>query len=121
MRARALACGVRVTACPMLCAICSPRGVPPLNSLVLFHAWFCQAYERGVASFGFPHVKDIWIAYLTKFVKRYQAKKLERARELYEQALENVPPKDAMLFYNMYAKLEEEFGLTRHAMRYAPV
>lgn len=57
------------------------------------------------------------MAYLTKFVKRYQSKKLERARELFEQAVEKVPPKDAMSFYNMYAKVEEEFGLTRHAMR----
>ena len=76
-----------------------------------------QAYERGIASFGFPHVREIWIAYLTKFVDRYKNKKLERARELYEQAIEHVPAKDAMVFYNMYAKLEEEHGLTRHAMR----
>ena len=76
-----------------------------------------QAYERGIASFGFPHVREIWIAYLTKFVDRYKNKKLERARELYEQAIEGVPDKDAMVFFSMYAKLEEDHGLTRHAMR----
>ena len=63
-------------------------------------------------------MREIWIAYLTKFVDRYKNKKLERARELYEQAIENVPAKDAKVFYTMYAKLEEEHGLTRHAMGY---
>ena len=47
-------------------------------------------YERGVHIFKYPHVKDIWTAYLTKFVGRYGWKKLERARDLFEQALEKV-------------------------------
>ena len=49
-----------------------------------------QVYERGVHIFKYPHVKDIWTAYLTKFVGRYGGKKLERARDLFEQALEKV-------------------------------
>lgn len=92
---------------------------------------------------------DIWNTYLTKFIDRYGGKKLERARDLFEQALDGCPPKFAKskarssilglfafargirvyssvelyfgLFrfpaiYLLYAKLEEEYGLARHAM-----
>ncbi len=48
-------------------------------------------YERGIALFKYPHVKDIWTAYLAAFVARYGGKKLERARDLYEQALKDAP------------------------------
>lgn len=49
-------------------------------------------YERGVALFRYPHVKDIWAAYLSHFVARYKGTKLERARDLFRQALDQVPP-----------------------------
>lgn len=49
-----------------------------------------QVYERGIALFKWPHVKDIWQAYLTLFVDRYKGTKLERARDLFRQALEKV-------------------------------
>lgn len=42
---------------------------------------------------------------------------MERARDLFEQALEECPPKYAKSIYLMYGKLEEEHGLARHAMR----
>lgn len=48
------------------------------------------AYERGVALFKYPHVRDIWVAYLTDFVARYGGKKVERARDLFRQACEEV-------------------------------
>ena len=51
-----------------------------------------QAYERGVALFKYPHVKDIWQAYLSRFVERYKGTKLERARDLFRQALSQVLP-----------------------------
>eukprot|EP00850_Spirogloea_muscicola_P007794 SM000040S14806 [mRNA] locus=s40:534356:540087:+ [translate_table: standard] len=75
-----------------------------------------KVYERGVQIFKYPHVKDIWTAYLTKFVARYGGKKLERARDLFEQAIEKVPAEHAKELYLQYAKLEEDFGLARHAM-----
>jgi pre-mRNA-splicing factor SYF1 len=28
-------------------------------------------YERGVALFKYPHVRDIWAAYLKQFVERW--------------------------------------------------
>lgn len=45
-----------------------------------------RVYERGVAVFKYPHAKDIWQAYLKHFVTRYGGTKLERARDLFEQA-----------------------------------
>ena len=75
-----------------------------------------KAYERGVALFDFPNAMPLWVAYLTKFVGRYGGRKLERARDLFEEVLRRVPPADAKVFYVMYANLEEEYGLVRHAM-----
>lgn len=75
-----------------------------------------KAYERGIALFRWPNVADVWHTYLTKFVARYGGRKLERARDLFEQALDGCPQKYAKTIYLLYAKLEEEFGLARHAM-----
>jgi pre-mRNA-splicing factor SYF1 len=75
-----------------------------------------QAFERGVALFKFPFAREIFAAYLSKFVARYGGRKLERARDLFEQAIAAAPQSDATLFYVMYANLEETHGLARHAM-----
>ena len=48
-------------------------------------------YEKGTALFKYPHVRDIWLAYLQHFVARYGGSKLERARDLFKQALSQVP------------------------------
>ncbi|OWF46129.1 pre-mRNA-splicing factor SYF1-like [Mizuhopecten yessoensis] len=75
-----------------------------------------KAYEKGIALFKWPNVYDIWNTYLSKFIERYGGSKLERARDLFEQCLENCPPKFAKAIFLLYAKLEEEHGLARHAM-----
>ena len=75
-----------------------------------------SVYERGVNAFRYPHVRDIWLAYLAQFVDRYGGKKLERSRDLYEQALAAFPPDAAKPLYLAYARMEEEYGLARHAM-----
>ncbi|KAJ1619392.1 hypothetical protein T492DRAFT_890394 [Pavlovales sp. CCMP2436] len=67
-----------------------------------------SAYERGVATFGFPWALELWRAYLSKFVGRYGGSKLERTRELYEQSVE---------LWRGYALYELQHGLARHAMR----
>ena len=67
-------------------------------------------------AFPWPHVKELWIAYLTKFVERFGGTKLERARDLFEQAVDGCPPAEAPTLYRMYAAMEEKFGATRHAM-----
>eukprot|EP00227_Mantoniella_beaufortii_P007544 CAMPEP_0197590830 /NCGR_PEP_ID=MMETSP1326-20131121/12238_1 /TAXON_ID=1155430 /ORGANISM="Genus nov. species nov., Strain RCC2288" /LENGTH=890 /DNA_ID=CAMNT_0043156111 /DNA_START=130 /DNA_END=2802 /DNA_ORIENTATION=- len=75
-----------------------------------------QVYERGVNLFKFPHSREIWQAYLKQFVERFGAKKLERARDLFEQCCAAAPPKEAKPFFLEYARLEEEHGLARRAM-----
>lgn len=75
-----------------------------------------RVYERAVALFTYPQVKKIWLEYLDKFIARYAGGKLERLRDLFEQAVVKVPPADAAEFYLKYAKAEEMFGLARHAM-----
>lgn len=42
---------------------------------------------------------------------------MERARDLFEQAVEKVPKEYAKTFYLMYGEMEEKYGLARHAMR----
>lgn len=75
-----------------------------------------KIYERGIKAFGWPHVNDIWLTYLSRFVARYGGRKLERARDLFEQAVEKAPPKFARRLHMLYARLEEEHGLARHAL-----
>lgn len=75
-----------------------------------------RAYEKGISLFKWPNVYDIWNTYLSKFLERYGGTKLERARDLFEQCLEHCPPNFAKTLYLLYAKLEEEHGMARHAM-----
>ncbi|KAI1289413.1 Pre-mRNA-splicing factor SYF1 [Halotydeus destructor] len=75
-----------------------------------------RAYEKGIDLFKWPNVVEIWNVYLNKFITRYSGSKLERSRDLFEQCLTTCPPKFAKDFYLMYAKLEEEHGLAKHAM-----
>ena len=75
-----------------------------------------KAYEKGIALFKWPNVFDIWNTYLTEFLERYGGTKLERTRDLFEQCLDTCPEKYAKTIYLLYAKLEEQHGLARHAM-----
>ena len=75
-----------------------------------------QVFEKAILLFNFPHVKPIWLSYLDKFIQRYEGTKLERLRDIFEQAVSKVPPEDAAEFYIKYAKAEESYGLLRHAM-----
>lgn len=75
-----------------------------------------KVYERGVNLFSFPYSLDIWLCYLKKFVERYADTKIERIRDLFEQALSNVPSELAKIIYITYAEVEEEYGYVRHAM-----
>jgi pre-mRNA-splicing factor SYF1 len=59
-----------------------------------------QVYERGVNLFKFPHSREIWQAYLKQFVERFGAKKLERARDLFEQCCAAAPPKVGLHQFN---------------------
>ncbi|KAL1558490.1 pre-mRNA-splicing factor SYF1-like [Salvia divinorum] len=86
------------------------------------HSYFedsFKVYERGVEIFKYPHVKDIWVAYLSTFVKRYGKSKLERAREMFEMAIEKAPAESVkpLYLYLEYAKMEEEYGMAKRVMR----
>ena len=75
-----------------------------------------RVYERGVALFHFPNSMPIWNTYLTKFIARYQGTKLERAREMFEMAIDRIPAAESKKIFMLYAKLEEDFGLVRRAL-----
>ncbi|KND00377.1 mRNA splicing protein SYF1 [Spizellomyces punctatus DAOM BR117] len=100
--------------------IATPQIIINYAAFLEEHKWFEESYrvyERGIDLFGYPIAFDIWNIYLTKFIDRYGGTKLERARDLFEHAVDKVPPKFAKPLYLMYAKLEEDHGLARHAMR----
>ncbi|KAK7369941.1 hypothetical protein VNO80_11989 [Phaseolus coccineus] len=83
------------------------------------HEYFQDAfkvYERGLKIFKYPHVKYIWVTYLSKFGKRYGKNKLERAREIFENAVESAPADQVKPLYLQYAKLEEDYGLATQVM-----
>jgi pre-mRNA-splicing factor SYF1 len=75
-----------------------------------------QVYEKAISLFEYPQLKSIWLAYLDKFADRYNGLKLERLRDLYEQAVAKVPPADAAEFFIKYAHIEEQYGLARHVV-----
>lgn len=100
--------------------IATPQIIINYAWLLEEHKYFEDAfkvYERGVKIFKYPHVKDIWVTYLSKFVKRYGKTKLERARELFEHAIEMAPADSVKPLYLQYAKLEEFYGLAKRAMK----
>ncbi|CEH16191.1 spliceosome complex protein [Ceraceosorus bombacis] len=83
------------------------------------HKYFEDAfrvYERGVEAFGYPIAFEIWNVYISKFVKRYGGSKIERARDLFEQALESCPSNFAKPLLLKYGALEEEHGLAKRAL-----
>ena len=61
---------------------------------------------------------DIWLTYLCKFVARFSdGSKLEQAKDLFEQYLKHCQAKFAKNLYLLYAKLEEQHGLDRRALK----
>jgi pre-mRNA-splicing factor SYF1 len=99
--------------------IATPRTILNLATLLEERRYFeesFRAYERGIALFPWPHVYEIWVQYLTRFVARYEGTKLERARELFEQALQGAPKRFRKTFYMLYVDLEDKYGLIRHSL-----
>jgi pre-mRNA-splicing factor SYF1 len=98
--------------------IATPQTVANYSNLLEDHEYFEESfkvYERGLDLFTYPVAFELWNLYLSKAVERKIG--MERLRDLFEQALENCPPKFAKVIYVMYGELEEERGLARHAMR----
>jgi len=100
--------------------IATPQNIINYANFLEEHKYFEESYkvyERGIEVFTYPVSFEIWNIYLSKFVKRYGATKLERARDLFEQALEKCPEKFCRALYLMFGKLEEEHGLAKRAMK----
>ena len=98
--------------------IATPQTVVNYANLLEENKYFEESfkiYERGLDLFSYPVAFELWNLYLTKAVDRKIG--IERLRDLFEQAVEEVPPKFAKVLYLMYGNLEEERGLARHAMR----
>jgi pre-mRNA-splicing factor SYF1 len=99
--------------------IATPQIIINYGLFLKEHNYFEEAfkcYEKGISLFKWPNVFDIWNTYLTEFLDRYGGTKLERARDLFEQCLESCPAKFAKPIYLLFAKLEEQHGMARHAM-----
>ncbi|KAF3902995.1 hypothetical protein ABW20_dc0107118 [Dactylellina cionopaga] len=98
--------------------IATPQTVVNYANLLEENKYFEESfkvYERGLDLFSYPVAFELWNLYLKKAMDRKI--NLERLRDLFEQSLENCPPKFAKVLYIMYGQLEEERGLARHAMR----
>jgi pre-mRNA-splicing factor SYF1 len=98
--------------------IATPQTVVNYANLLEEHKYYedsFKIYERGLDLFSYPVAFELWNLYLTKAVDRKIS--MERLRDLFEQAVESVPPQFAKSIYLMYGNLEEERGLARHAMR----
>ncbi|KAM0348786.1 hypothetical protein ACHAPU_004225 [Fusarium lateritium] len=98
--------------------IATPQTVVNYSNLLEEHKYYEESfkiYERGLDLFSYPVAFELWNLYLTKAVDRKIG--IERLRDLFEQAVEDCPPKFAKTIYLMYGNLEEERGLARHAMR----
>lgn len=78
--------------------IASPVTILNYAAFLKEHKYFEESfkvYERGVGIFKFPNALDIWLQYLSDFIERYGGSKIERLRDLFEQAVESVPPEYA--------------------------
>jgi len=103
--------------------ICTPITILNYTALLREHDYYEDSFtvfERAVGLFPWPHALDLWVEYAQRFIERYGGSKVERMRDLFEQALGSCPadfvPKAAPLFY-LYAKFEEKHGLARRAMQ----
>lgn len=108
--------------------IATPQLILAYGALMHEHRFYEETfriYEKGIALFAYPHVYPIWMVYLHQFMARYAPKdggpssKLERIRDLFEQALKSLPAGavETKKVYLLYAKYEEDHGLARRAMQ----
>ncbi|EOD22885.1 hypothetical protein EMIHUDRAFT_40952, partial [Emiliania huxleyi CCMP1516] len=70
--------------------IVTPQLVLNYAAFLEEHKHFELAFQahrpKGVALFKYPHALPLWLSYLTKFTARFGGAKLERGRDLFEQA-----------------------------------
>ncbi len=77
-----------------------------------------RAYERGINMFGYPIAFDLWNIYLPKAINRWTAEgRLERLRDLFEQALKGCPEKHLKPIYLLLVDVEEKYGIGRASLK----
>ena len=101
--------------------IATPQTLLNFAALLEEHKFFEESfrvYERGVTLFRQPHCHDLWLLYLVKFMSRYKVTKLERSRDLFEQAIISCSESMVMQMrlHILYGKLEERYGLARRSL-----
>jgi pre-mRNA-splicing factor SYF1 len=101
------------------------NGAAYLESKRLFEHSF-RLLDRATSTLLWPDAMSIWVVYLRKVVDRFGGSKMERVRDLFDQAIKSVPPVGPSkrstpnpclrTIILMYAEFEERHGLARHAM-----
>lgn len=101
------------------------HGAEYLEERRLFERAF-RLYDRAATALAWPESVQIWVIYLSKFVERYGSKRVERARDLFEEAILSAPTikssgvsfphPQVKILYLMYAEMEERFSMSRHAL-----
>ncbi|KAF0976367.1 hypothetical protein FDP41_004594 [Naegleria fowleri] len=118
--------------------IVTPATVINFTQFLIENRYFEEAFsafERAISLFNYPQVYPIWTQYLLQFISRYQHTKLERTRDLFEQALSQMPfyskerigqqsgknyvvkNSHARDFFLLYVKFEETFGMSSKSIR----
>lgn len=97
-----------------------------LISRRLFEQAF-RIYDRAAHKLVWTEAMQVWAAYLGAFTKRHGAKKRERTRALWEDALASAPTRkrggrerpneDAPILYDAYARWEEQKNAAPRAAR----
>lgn len=101
------------------------HGAEYLEDRRLFERAF-RLYDRAATALAWPEAAQIWVIYLFKFIERYGSKRVERARDLFEEAIRSAPTikssgvsfphPQVKILYVMYAEMEERFSTSRHAL-----
>ncbi|OMJ12408.1 Pre-mRNA-splicing factor syf1 [Smittium culicis] len=99
--------------------IATPQIIINYSDFLKDHGYFeevFRVYEKGISLFGYPVAFELWNSYLTTFIDRYKSSKLERTRDLFEQALNGCPKELSKPLFLLYGKFEEEHGQIRNAL-----
>ncbi|OLY80154.1 Pre-mRNA-splicing factor syf1 [Smittium mucronatum] len=99
--------------------IATPQIIVNYADFLKEHGYFeevFRVYEKGISLFGYPVAFELWNSYLTAFIERYKSTKLERTRDLFEQALSGCPKELSKPLFILYGKFEEDYGQIRNAL-----
>jgi pre-mRNA-splicing factor SYF1 len=75
-----------------------------------------KVYSRGIELFGYPSAFALWNVYLPKIIQYYEGKNTVLVRDLFEEALTNVPKQYAKPICILYGAWEEQHGQKKKAL-----